>query len=105
MIDFSGMIEFWSKMIASQMPDAQSELFNDQLSRLGVKAPYATSPAFEQLAKAIAKAQAGSGNFMGDPLNDNGINSNVVRSELMVKENMDYHHASKVMKAYYGALG
>lgn len=104
MIDFSEMIQFWSKMIASQMPDAQSELFNDQLSRIGVKAPYGTPPAFEQLGKAIAKAQFGSGNFMGDELNNNGINTNVVRSELMVKENMDYHDASKVIKAYYGSI-
>ena len=103
MIDFAGMIEFWSKMIASQMPDAQSELFNDQLSRIGVKAPYGTPPAFEQLGKAIAKAQAGSGNFMGDPLNDNGINSNVVRAEIMVKDNIEFHNASRIIKAYYGA--
>lgn len=101
MIDFSGMIEFWSKMIAAQVPDAQAELFSDKLSRIGVKAPFATPPAFEQLGKAVAMAQEGSGNFMGDPLNDNGINSNVVRAEIMVKENLGFHQASKIMNAYY----
>lgn len=97
MFDLSGMAEAWAKAVAYHGPDAQAELFNGKLSRIGVKAPYGTPAAKTQLAHALAKAQAingGSGNFLGDPLNSDGLNAKVLKAELMVGKNIAHSKAS-----------
>ncbi len=106
MIDFSALAAHWSKAIAAQAPVAEEEIFKAKLSRIGVKAPFGTPPAHEQLAKAIAKAQVingGSGNFMGEPLNDHGINAKVVKAELVAGNNMPYPKANYLVdKGFVG---
>lgn len=103
MFDFSILASGWKGLITSQMPTAEEELFKAKLSRVGVKAPLGTPAAKTQLAKAIAKSYTtvgGSGNFMGEPLNEHGVNHNVVRAELMVGKNMAYSQADQIADKY-----
>lgn len=99
MIDLIALGVKWKALVASQIPNAEEELFKAKLSRIGVKAPLGTPAAKHQLAKAIAKSyvvSGGSGNFMGEPLNAQGVNHNVVRAELMVDGNMPYPKADSI---------
>lgn len=106
MMDFTELMSHWGKMVAAQAPTAEEEIFKAKLSRLGVKAPFGTPPAEEQLAKAIAKADpasGGSGNFMGEPLH-NGINDKVIKAELMVGKNLSYKQADYFTEKFYDAI-
>lgn len=99
MFDLSLLAAKWKVLVAQQVPCAAEELFKAKLARAGIKAPFGTPAAKAQLAKAIAKSYAnvgGSGSFMGEPLNQSGVNHNVIRAELMVGQNVSFSQASAV---------
>jgi hypothetical protein len=105
MFDLSGMAEAWHKAVVYHGPDVQQELFVGKLSRLGAKAPFGSPAAKAQLAHAIAKAQivnGGSGQFLGEPLNDHGTNASMAKAELMVGKNLPFAKANYIVEHAVG---
>lgn len=104
MFDISFLMDSVHKLAAHYAPSGEEANFMAKLSRIGVKAPLGTPPAFEQLGLAIAKAQianGGSGNFMGEPLDDHGVNAQMLKAKMVVSKNIPYSVADRVITEHY----